>query len=253
MVKIEEAEKVRHIVMMLFFTCLRRSPPGHAIRTILAFRGLPCKWHEEQCSVAEFAAYISRDVMAHVDLAAEARVKKPRQQLQPDESDSEVEDHTTERKRPGIELIDVGGGDNDDVADENEDVPLGEVSSFPLTDVANALSLCFQHADLAALDHKKRKSKSDVSIQSVHNTYDSLLQQNFSLDSAAKIPSTHGFGENASRMIALQKCTMELAKKQESLANEEDDDHDQNELHVLSSAAQPAEPQWVPLSLANQG
>ena len=157
--EIEEGEKVRHILMMLYFTCLRRSPPSHGVRTILAFMGLTCKWHEEQCSVAEFAAYTSRDVMAHIDLAAEARIKKPMQQLQPAESDSEVEDDITHRKRPGIELIDVGGGEyNDDVADPNEDVPLGEVSSFPLTDVTTTLSLCFQSADLAALDAKKGKA-----------------------------------------------------------------------------------------------
>ena len=149
---------MRHILMMLYFTCLRRSPPGHGVRTILAFMGLTCKWHEEQCSVAEFAAYTARDVMAHIDLAAEARVKKPRKPSLPDESDSEVEDDITHRKRPGIELIDVGGGDSDDVADANEDVPLGEVSSFPLTDVTTTLSLCFQHADLAALDAKKGKA-----------------------------------------------------------------------------------------------
>ena len=78
--EIAKSEKVRHILVMLYFTRLRRSPPGHGIRIILAFMELPCKWHEEQCTVADSAAYISRDVMAHMDLAAEARVKKPRKQ-----------------------------------------------------------------------------------------------------------------------------------------------------------------------------
>ena len=157
--QIEESEKVRNELVTLYLRRFRRSPPGHGIRLILAFAGLPCKWYEEQCTVAEFAAYISRDVMAHIDLAAEARVKKPRKQSQLDESDSEVEDDINERERPRIELVDVGGGDNDDVNDATEDIPLGEVSSFPLTDVTTTLSLCFQEADLAALDTKKREKQ----------------------------------------------------------------------------------------------
>ena len=44
--------------------------------------------------------------MAHIDLASEARVKKPTQPVQQDESDSEVEDEINDRRRPGIELVD---------------------------------------------------------------------------------------------------------------------------------------------------
>ena len=104
---IEESEEVRRILMMLFATRLRRTPPGHALRIILVFMDLQCRWHPEQCTVAEFAAYSCRDVLAHIDLAAEARVKKPRQQLQPDESDSEVEDEATQPKRRQIDLCSV--------------------------------------------------------------------------------------------------------------------------------------------------
>ena len=57
---------------------LQRAMSAEGMRVILAFLGLPCRWHDEQCALAEFSAYVSRDVMAHVDLAADARVKKPR-------------------------------------------------------------------------------------------------------------------------------------------------------------------------------
>ena len=191
--------------------------------------------------------------MAHIDLAAEARVKKPTQALQQDESDSEVEDAINDRRRPGIELVDIGGGDNDDINDAGEDVPLGEVSSFPLTDVMTTLSLCFQEADLAALDAKKRKSKADVSLRNVNATYASLLQQDFRLDPNALKLSTHGFGKQASHMVALQRSTIELAKKQQATENNEDEDDDHDEFSISNTAAQPAEPLWVPLSLANQG
>ena len=135
----------------------------------------------------------------------------------------------------------------------DEDVPLGEVSSFPLTDVTTTLSLCFQEADLDALDSKKRKSKSDENLRTLHHTYASLLQQNFGLGSAAKIPAKHGFGKDAQRMFALQRSTIELAKKQEATAKDEDDDDDEDCFNMRSSATQSAEPQWVPLSLASQG
>ena len=79
------------------------------------------------------------------------------------------------------------------------------------------------------------------------------MQQNFGLGSAAKIPATHGFGKDALRMFALQQSTIELAKKQEVIAKDPNEDDDEDCFGVPSSAAQPAEPQWVPLSLANQG
>ena len=52
---------------------LRRSLPSNGARLVLAFLDLRCRAHPEQCSIAEFSAYICRDVAAHIDLAAEAR------------------------------------------------------------------------------------------------------------------------------------------------------------------------------------
>ena len=54
-------------------------------------------------------------------------------------------------------------------------------------------------------------------------------------------------------MFALQKSAIELAKKQEAVECEEDGCDDQEDFNIPSSVPQPAEPQWVPLSLANQG
>ena len=54
-------------------------------------------------------------------------------------------------------------------------------------------------------------------------------------------------------MFALQKSTIELAKKQEAVECEGDGCDDQEDFNIPSGAPQPAEPQWVPLSLANQG
>ena len=56
---------------------LQRTMPTHGMRLILAFADMKSKWHDEQCTLAEFSAYVARDVIAHIELAAEARVKKP--------------------------------------------------------------------------------------------------------------------------------------------------------------------------------
>ena len=207
------AGEVTKVLRMIYLMRLRRTPHFQGIRIILAFLALPCKWHEEQCTVAEFTAYWSRDVLAHIDLAAEARVKKPSKTLQPDETDSDIEDDLSATKPRELEFVDLGGGDNIAANIADEEVPLGEVSSFPLTDPMTTLSLCSQEAELVALDTKKRKRQPDLGLRVLRDTYAPLLQQDFSLDSQAhKLP--HGFGKHASHMVALQRSTMELLKRQ---------------------------------------
>ena len=51
--------------------------PSEALRSIMRFVGTKFSWHDEQCNLAEFSAYVARDVSAHIDFAAEARVKPP--------------------------------------------------------------------------------------------------------------------------------------------------------------------------------
>ena len=90
---------------------LARRMPAEAARRILVFSDLCCAWHEEQCTLAEFCAYLARDVVAHVDLAAEARVKprpaKPAELEADEDSASDAEDT---KGRVPLELVDVGGG-----------------------------------------------------------------------------------------------------------------------------------------------
>ena len=127
----------------------------------MAFLGMPCRWHEEQCTLAEFSAYIARDVVAHIDLAAEARVKKPSKPLDDAESEDESDDDRINRRTiPAVELVDMGGGDNDNADADVEDVPIGELSRFPLSDVNTTISLCLQQADLASLDTKRLDKRS---------------------------------------------------------------------------------------------
>ena len=158
---IEDGEQVRELLMSFYTTRLRRSPPAHGVRTILAFLDKPCRWHDEQCTVAEFAAYIARDVLAHLDLAAEARVKVPVKSQNDEESELESDDDEKPRRaRAELEFVDMGGGDDANVDADMADVPVGQVSRFPLRDVKTAISLCFQHPALDALDTKKAQEPS---------------------------------------------------------------------------------------------
>ena len=54
--EIEGGEEVNNMLMTSFTARLQRSAPAHGVRTILAFLGMPCRWHDEQCTLAEFSA-----------------------------------------------------------------------------------------------------------------------------------------------------------------------------------------------------
>ena len=118
---------------------LRRTMPAQALRQISAFCYRPHAWHDEQCTLAEFCAYIAVDVIAHVELAAEARVKAPVtkkndlevQAAEDSDSDTEADQR---RKSKALELVGVGGAIDDDFVEDMEDVPFNEVSSFPQHD-----------------------------------------------------------------------------------------------------------------------
>ena len=54
---------------------------AEGMRRILAFADTQCSWHIEQCSLAEYCAFVARDVVAHIELAAEARAKEGQRAL----------------------------------------------------------------------------------------------------------------------------------------------------------------------------
>ena len=66
---LEEGELVLLSLAHFARSQLARRLPAEAERRILAFSDLRCAWHEEQCTLAEFCAYVARDVVAHVDLS----------------------------------------------------------------------------------------------------------------------------------------------------------------------------------------
>ncbi len=236
---------------------LHRRLGAEPLRLVLAFLDQPCKRHPEQCTLAEFCAYVVRDVIAHIDLAAEARVKKPRKTpgQEDEESDVPSDSGASERApRPPPELADIGGGTVDDGADDGGDIPLSEISSFPLTDIRKTLALCLQQEDLAALPSKPRKSQSDLDLKAIDDIYAHLLRSDFSLLPSAAVFGTSGFGRVHADMISLQKKTLALAKKvQKTPTGDEDLADDVGDIPTPYGAPEPVEPRVVPLALAAQG
>jgi hypothetical protein len=210
---IEAGEDTKTLLQQFCCRQLHRIMPMQGARLILAFLDLPSKWHDEQCSLAEFSAFVARDVIAHIDLAAEARVKKPRRTVGDAASECEDSDSDAEpRARNTIGLVDIGGGD-DDGDEVSDDVPLNQISRFPLEDITRALSLCLQQEDIEALSTKSRKSQADLDLKDVHDTYAGLLKQSFGLQPASTTLEVRGFGNQHKDMLALQKKTIARAKK----------------------------------------
>ena len=89
--KIQHGEDTKQIFRTFTITRLQRRMPAEASRRILAFSGDMCAWHDEQCTLAEFCAYMARDVLAHIELSAEARVKQPSTNRTDAESDADTD------------------------------------------------------------------------------------------------------------------------------------------------------------------
>ena len=254
MADIQKGEDVRSLLRAICARRMQRTMPMHGTRLILAFLGIPCRWHGEQCTLAEFSAYIARDVTAHIDLAAEARIRKPKKKVEDADSDDTSEsEEPNDRMHSTMEFLDVGGGGDGDVLDAcHEDVPCSEISNFPLHDVGKTIALCLQQDELGALPSKTRKSQGDLDLKALDDTYTALLKQDFGMELGAKSVGLRGFGRRHVDMIALQKKTIALAKKQQSAANDSDEEDAVGD-SAPSRATQPAEPQLVPLPLAMQG
>ncbi len=87
MLDIEIGEEVKDALRFLCAQRPQRTTAKHAVCVILAFLGMSCKRHKEQCTLAEFSAYVVRGMIARVDLAAEARAKKPRKPMCDEDSE----------------------------------------------------------------------------------------------------------------------------------------------------------------------
>jgi hypothetical protein len=254
--KIQEGDEIKNVLGTYACRVLRRTMPFQATRTILAFSGRLCSWHEEQCTLAEFCAYIARDVISHIELAAEARIKKAASTIAADAVDEDADSDVDVNRKPISDLVDIGGGIDDDVEDFAEDVGADEVSAFPLHDHCTALRIALQQDALQSSRSKKRLSKADKDLRNLEEAYGPMLRQSFALTggSSGEMAGMH-FNVKFGDMLALQRQSISLAKKQLSGGDITIDDC--GDAWLPSGAAQPtdqvAEATLVPLPLAMQG
>ena len=82
---------MKRILRTVAVVTLKRTMPAEAMRQILNFCGQPHAWHDEQCTLSEFCAHMAVDVVAHIDLAAEARVKPPTTKADDVEADEDTD------------------------------------------------------------------------------------------------------------------------------------------------------------------
>ena len=253
---IQEGDEIKTFLGRYTCRLLRRTMPLQATRAILAFSGSLCSWHEEQCTVAEFCAYIAQDVISHIELAAEARIKKNADTTAADAVDEDADSDMVVNKKPTIDLVDIGGGANDDVDDFAEDVGADEVSQFPVHDHQAAIHIALQQGALQSSRSKARLSKADKDLQNLDQAYGPMLQQTFALpDGPSGDLSGIHFKDKFGDMLALQRQSIALAKKQINGGDITIDDS--GDAWQPSSASQPAEEDTdvalVPLPLAMRG
>ena len=256
---IEQGEETKKLLRMVAVAKLQRTMPAEAMRRILAFCDQSHAWHDEQCTLAEFCAYIAVDVAAHLDLAAEARVKPPTKKKDDAEVDEDTDGETEaadRKKRNAVELVDMGGGGDDDIEHDVEDVPFSEVSSFPVHDHQRVIGFALQQGDLQTLQSKRRLSYSDKQLKGLDRAYGAMLKQNFAKPATACDLVGMCFKEAHGDMIALQRHTISLMKQQG--APDEGELGDAGDAWLPSSgAAQSADEEQqakvVPLPLALQG
>ena len=253
---IKEGEEIKNVLRRYACRVLRRTMPFQATRTILAFSGCLCLWHEEQCTLAEFCAYIARDVISHIELAAEARIKKAASTITADAVDEDADSDLEINRKPTGDLVDIGGGIGDDVDDFAEDVGADEVSTYPLHDHHTAIHIAFQQGCLQSSRSKTRLSKADKDLQNLDDAYGPMLRRSFALSGGPSedMAGMH-FKDKFGDMLALQRQSISLAKKQLAGSNITIDDC--GDSWLPGSAPQPADQEaeatLVPLPLAMQG
>ncbi len=229
-----------------------RSLPSNALRLLLALDGLMCSWHEEQCTLAEYCAYKARDVLAHIDLAAEARVKPSALKVtavEEDEDDASDEDPAPPR---ALQFQDVGGGVVDDAIDDIEDVPTNEVSAHPVHDHDAAIMLAFQQEHLEELESKFRLSHEDKQLRALAATYAALHQARRGIgDGGARHSTSLAYKADYNDMLALQTQNLKLAKRR--LDDDAELGDEKESASASHSAAEDPLPTLVPLPLALQG
>ena len=176
-------------------------------------------WHEEQCTLAEFCACVARDVLAHVDFAAEARSKpRPAAAAHLEADEDSASDAEGPKKRVPLELVDVGGGGGSDVEEEAEDALITEISQFPLQDHARATELALQQDQLQRMGQKSRLSYADKQLKNLDRAGGGMLQAGFAQPAGSGAQGHLGarLDDSFRDMLDVQRQSIALQTKQAS-------------------------------------
>jgi hypothetical protein len=201
------------------------------LRRTLAFAGLAFRYHAEQCTLSEYASFVARDVMAHVDLAAEARKKEPKSTQKGVQSESEHSEGDAEKK-PAISVADIGNAGWDAQDGELEPDTSKTVSVCPLRDHQAALRAAFQKDALEAIPPNKKLTDVEKHFQGLDRIFGAAVRSlDFKMDvtASASQPGALGAGlclkADADHCLALQKTRIQAARQQGS-CDMESADHD---------------------------
>ena len=154
--EIETGETIKKHLRQYVKAACRRTMSANALQCILSFADFSSAWHNEQCTLAEYCAHFVRDVVAHSQLAADARVK-PRVLKLGAVNDSESDDEDNSKSKiADLTIFDVGGGGPDDIIDDTGKEQAAEISSFPLAwnEPQAAIDIALQTATIAASQPK---------------------------------------------------------------------------------------------------
>ena len=224
------------------------------LRRTLAFAGLPFRYHDEQCTLSEYVSFVSRDVMAHVDLAAEARKKEPKATQKGVESESEHSEGDA-KKKPEVSIADIGnaGWDAEDDTIVEPDTT-NTMPVAPLQDHVAALRAAFQTDLLEAIPANKKLSDIQKHWKDLDGIFGAAVRSlDFKIDVAAGASQPGAFGAglslkaDADYCLALQRARLRAARQQGSCDIESaQDDPDLNFEGAFLSAA-PQEVCEVPM------
>ena len=242
--EIEAGEAVKAHLRQYVKVALQRTMSATALQCILSFADLRSACHDEQCTLAEYCAHVMRDVFAHSQLAAEARVK-PRVAKQAAVSDSESDDEETSKSKTAeLTIFDIGGGGADDIVDDTGQQQGESSSRYPLAwdDPQAAIDIALQTADLATSQAKTRRSHTDKQLLALSDAYGPMLAQTFTLppESARGAIGLHFPADVFNHTLSMQKSNIALAKTQQGhLESEADDGVDLPAQHSDASHAAP--------------
>ena len=231
--QVQEGDQLCSMLKTYAKQTLHRTMPAEAMRRLLAFADHVYSVHPEQPTLAEYCAQVARDVIAHIELAAEARVKKAQKTAQAADDDIGDDDigEDDDKQAPRITLDNIGNAGLDEMMEEYEEADCIHVVPLrPLKDHHAALHCAFRHGALESLESKSRLNDVDRQLQDLNRSYGPLLQQSFALnlqhDSDGEFTRAvlgRVLRGEAADALALQRAHIALIKKQAQLGVDPED------------------------------